>query len=542
MKKKFKRFYNPKIILSFIFLLALVLRFYHLGTNPPSPYWEEAALGYDAYSILKTGKDFHGNKFPLIAFESFGDYKPSLYFYATVPTVAVFGLNTFAVRFPSAFFGSLTVLLIYFLVKQFFPKTKESLALISSFLLAISPWHLQLSRVGFEANLGLFLVVLGAWLFLKGLRKPVWLIPAVVSWALSLYAYHANRVFIPLLGLALGLFFLKKLLQKKQKSLIALVIFILLCLPLAIRLNDSAIKQRFLETSAFATLDPIIKSNQLIKADGEGQLARFIHHRFWHYKDIFIDHYLDHFTFDFLFLSGDTNPRHSTQLVGSLYLIQLPLLLWGLLSAFKKKDKQILPLIIWFLLAPIPAGLTKATPHALRSLPMLIPLTIISAYGLAELIKFRKKIVFSVVIVFVFIILAFEFNRYLFIYHKNYPQEYSFYWQYGYKEMIDYVSKNQEKYDNIFITRKLGRPSIYYWFYNQTDPQKVQALNNIVKKDQGEYLQFNNIFFGDLSPSTTANKSNLVVISPDQELPEETVLLKEIKDLNQRPVFKIYEI
>jgi len=533
-----------------IFLLALVLRFYHLDTNPPSPYWEEAAIGYDAYSILKTGKDFHGNKFPLIAFESFGDYKPSLYFYATVPAVAVLGLNTFAVRFPSAFFGSLTILLIYFLVKQLFPKpaspsqggTKQNLALISSFFLAISPWHLQLSRVGFEANLGLFLVVLGAWLFLKSLRKPVWLIPAVSSWALSLYTYHANRIFIPLLGLAFGLFFLKKLLQKKQKSLITLVIFILLCLPLAIRLNDSAIKQRFLETSAFSTLDPIIKSNQLIKADGGGKLARFVHHRFWHYKDIFIDHYLDHFTFDFLFLSGDTNPRHSTQLVGSLYLIQLPLLLWGLLSAFRKKDKKILPLIIWLLLAPIPAGLTKATPHALRSLPMIIPLTIISAYGLAELIKSRKKVVFSLAVVFVFIILAFEFNRYLFIYHKNYPAAYSSHWQYGYKEMIDYVGKNQEKYDNIFITRELGRPSIYYWFYTQTDPREVQQLNNKVSKDQGEYLQFNNIFFGDLSPSTATNKPNLVVISPDQELLEKGALLKEIKDLNQQTAFKIYEI
>ena len=88
-----------------VLILAAVLRFYHLDSNPPSPYWEEAALGYDAYSILKTGKDFHGHSWPLIAFESFGDYKPSLYFYATVPSVAIFGLNTFAVRFPSAFFS-----------------------------------------------------------------------------------------------------------------------------------------------------------------------------------------------------------------------------------------------------------------------------------------------------------------------------------------------------------------------------------------------------------------------------------------------------
>ena len=111
-----------KALFFIIFVLAVFLRFYKLSSNPPSLYWEEAALGYDAYSILKTGKDFHGNKFPLVAFESFGDWKPSLYFYTLVPSIALFGLNEFAVRFPSAFFGSLTVLLTYFLVKSYLLK------------------------------------------------------------------------------------------------------------------------------------------------------------------------------------------------------------------------------------------------------------------------------------------------------------------------------------------------------------------------------------------------------------------------------------
>ena len=221
MKLKINKKSKPVIlVLVLILILAFRLRFYNLGSNPPSPYWEEAAIGYDAYSILKTGKDFHGNSWPLIAFESFGDYKPSFYFYATVPSIAIFGLNTFAVRFPSLFFGSLTILLIYLLVKQFFKNS--TVALGSALFLAISPWHIQFSRAGFEANLGLFLVVLGAWLFLKGIKKKIWLFPAVLSWALSLYTYHANRIFIPLLGLAWGLYFLKKLIKRvadrKDKS------------------------------------------------------------------------------------------------------------------------------------------------------------------------------------------------------------------------------------------------------------------------------------------------------------------------------------
>ena len=181
---------NHKILLLLVLVLTVLLRFYNISSNPPSLYWEEAALGYDAYSILRTGKDFHGSPWPLVAFESFGDYKPSMYFYATVPFVSLFKLTPLAVRFPSALFGSLTVLLIFLLTKEFFKK--PTIPLLSALFLSLSPWHLQLSRVGFEANLGLFFVALGAWLFKKGLKKPILMIISVISLALSMYTYHSS--------------------------------------------------------------------------------------------------------------------------------------------------------------------------------------------------------------------------------------------------------------------------------------------------------------------------------------------------------------
>lgn len=442
-----------------VLILAAVLRFYHLGSNPPSPYWEEAAIGYDAYSILKTGKDFHGNSWPLVAFESFGDYKPSLYFYAAVPSVAIFGLNTFAVRFPSALFGTLTVLLVYLLIKE------RRLALVAALLLAISPWHLQLSRAGFEANLGLFLLVLG-----------VFWSPAL---ALSMYAYHANRILAPLLFLVLAA---TGRIKKFWKNSLVLLVLIL---PILWQFNSPVIRQRFSETSAFATLEPIIKSNQLIAADGGGTIARLVHHRYWQYSQIFLTNYFNHFSFNYLFLQGDSNPRHSIQTVGGLYLIQLPFLLYGLLLSLKKRTKTDLMLLAWLFLAPIPAALTLASPHALRSLSMLIPLTIFTAKGV---LRFKKIF---------FIILILEFSRYLYLYHQVYPNQWASQWQSGYQEMVQYVDANQEKYDQVYITRALGRPSIYYWFYTQTDPRLVQALNSSVPKDQGEYLEFGKIKFQD---------------------------------------------
>ena len=102
-----------------VILLAAVLRFYQLGQNPPSLDWDETAHGYNAYSILKTGRDEYGYKFPLY-FRSFDDYKPPIYTYLVVPAVAIFGLNDFAVRFPSAFLGVLAVLFTYLMVKELF--------------------------------------------------------------------------------------------------------------------------------------------------------------------------------------------------------------------------------------------------------------------------------------------------------------------------------------------------------------------------------------------------------------------------------------
>jgi 4-amino-4-deoxy-L-arabinose transferase-like glycosyltransferase len=169
-----------------ITLLAGFLRIYKIAEIPPALSWDEVSIGYNAYSILKTGRDEHQKFLPVDTFVAYGDYKPPLAVYITVPFVAMFGLNELAVRLPSAFFGTFTVLLTYFFVRSLFraedseirvrSKSKNlastsmgwqaSLALISTLILAISPWHINLSRAGFEANIALFLVLLGIYLFL----------------------------------------------------------------------------------------------------------------------------------------------------------------------------------------------------------------------------------------------------------------------------------------------------------------------------------------------------------------------------------------
>src|SRR5438270_5115493 len=107
-----------KFLLIGIILLALLLRFIALGNNPPSLTWDEAAWGYNAYSLGIDGKDEFGRFLPVDFLESFGDFKPPVYAYLDVLPVKIFGLTEFATRFPSALFGVLTVLITYVLTKE----------------------------------------------------------------------------------------------------------------------------------------------------------------------------------------------------------------------------------------------------------------------------------------------------------------------------------------------------------------------------------------------------------------------------------------
>src|SRR5258708_10985045 len=201
-------------ILVGIIVLAFVLRFLHLNSYPALNA-DEASIGYDAYSLLQTGKDQHGNSWP-IDFQSFNDYKPGLYVYIVMPFVKVFGLNEWAVRIPNALIGVASVYVVYLLVKELFRRDKQSFAifdgkelfaLLSALFLAISPWHIQFSRGGWEANVATFLVMLGILFFAKyfnsSKKNILYLVSSVCAFVLSMYCYQATRVVTPFLGIGL---------------------------------------------------------------------------------------------------------------------------------------------------------------------------------------------------------------------------------------------------------------------------------------------------------------------------------------------------
>ena len=160
-------FLNKNRILFFIILLAAFLRLWNLGNVPPSASMDEASIGYNAYSVLKTGRDEYG-EFPLISQRSYDDWRRSTYLFLVIPFIAIFDLNIIAVRLPAIILSILTVLATYYIVLNLFSKRSNFsylVAILSSFLLAINPWHIYISRLGHESNACLAFLVFGVLFF-----------------------------------------------------------------------------------------------------------------------------------------------------------------------------------------------------------------------------------------------------------------------------------------------------------------------------------------------------------------------------------------
>jgi 4-amino-4-deoxy-L-arabinose transferase-like glycosyltransferase len=513
--------------------LMLFLRFFHFNQSPPSPYWEEVALAYDAYSIAQTAKDHHGNFLPLVAFESFGDFKPSLYFYLAVPFIKIFGLNVLAIRLPTVLSSIAIIFGIAFLAKNLFQnfylkndsKAANFIFYLALFLASLSPWLLTFSRSAWESTVATALILWGSnfWLCFMIKNKSKWAILAVIFLVLSTYAYHAARITAPLVGLALMLAYLKKksfFALKKPLNLPALLIAMLLAVglfwPVGQALLEKTGQQRIAETSIFSDITIIEKSNQLKAEHHNSLFSRIIYHRYLLFAEEAAANFLDHFNFTYLFVSGDHNPRHSIQTFGEFYYFDLLFFAAALVFCFRHKNR-----ITWFLFfglcaAILPAAFTQATPHALRTLAALPIFLVFLSFGVWQFLQVfknakQKKIVLCSIVVIYLLFAASFFYQLIYVYPNRYKSE----WQFGYEEMIKKLLLIENNYEKIYITREQGRPAMYYFFYAQVDPILVQAFAPQAKKDQGEFLNFSNIEFIDKSDQIDLTKKDLIISSPN---------------------------
>ena len=536
---------NRKLFkLVLILLLALSLRLFNFGKNPPSLSEDEASLGYNSYTILTAGKGEHGEVFPLDKFIAFGDYKPPGYIYAAVPSIAVFGLNEIGVRLPSLISGVLLSLVAYLLVIEMFGN--PSIALLSAFLIAVSPWSIQFSRAAFESNLAALLNATAVLFFIKSRKKGFFLPLSVILFILAFYTFNANRIISPILLFTLELLFLKDFIKNIKWIIISVFIGIIMLLPSYSFLSSRESKVRFQEVSIFSyDIDKLKLSNERISTDGNSIIGKIFHNRRLVFSLDFLKHYTDNFDPKFLFLRGDGNQRLSVPGIGEMFVWEIIFYTIGIFYLLRNPNRNNLLLLLWFLIVPLPAGTAKETPHALRIASILPVPQIFSALGIWQVSLFirksypRIKIYFPLLLLPVFI---FNFYYYLHNYFVHYPVEFSRAWQYGYKEMTQKIKERENNYDHVLVSRSGGRSYIYFLFYNGY-PVSDYLRNRIATRDWWglwDVASFGKYYF-DLKYRSELKGKILVAEGADELVSGEKVL-DTISYPKGDPAYKIVEI
>ena len=460
-----------------ILAVATFLRIYQLDLSPPSLFGDELDVGYQAYSLLKTGQDLQGNTWPILI-QSLSEYRAPLFIYSDIPFVAIFGLNEWGVRLAAAFWGVLGVWGIYLLVRKIFNEQSsrwraERLALLSALFLAISPWHIHYSRAGFEVTMLLAFLIFATHFFLKGLEKKYFLIISIIFFALTPYIYSTAVVFMPLL---LGLLAIlnRQYLRKHLKSTLpaAICLFIILT-PFAIQTITGAAGNRFNLISIFSNKDLQEKVTLLQQREALPLgMERVFHNKPAVILQNFTTNYMRAFSPEFLFLNGDPNSRHSIHEMGQMYFFESILLLFSFWVIFNVKLTNGRKLILgWLFIAPIPASLTyDGGFHASRNFLMLVPLMILLSLGANFLIDniYNKKL--KQVLILIIIFATFNFTFYLHRYFIDYPFESSRAWHFGFKEAMHYVDQNDKEYDRVLINNTYEPSLIRFLFWTGYNP------------------------------------------------------------------------
>ena len=475
---------KTKLFLLAILIIASLLRLWKINEVPVSLFGDELDVGYHAYSILKTGRDYSGNFLP-IHFQSLAEWRTPLYLYSAVPTVALFGISPLGVRLPAAFFGVLGIWALFLLIKEL--TKNEVIALVSSAVLTFSPWHIQYSRAAFEVTELLVFLLFGLYFFLKALKESRYLWLSVLFLTFTPWIYSTAKLFTPVLMLFLFLVWRKEIMKFARKDITkAAVTGLVIGIPIVFSTLFSGGMQRAGHLSVFT--DPTRETEvgvvrqrdaRMRGETGEGLQPtisdKLTHNKVTFWTEAIVGNYFQAFSTEFLFVKGDLNLRHSIDGVGQFYWIEAFALLMGvILFLTKYKDRRTkFFLAFWILFGAVPSAITRdGGRHATRLILILPPLVYLTALGLVEgmkLIKIPFRKLAAIAYLGIWIL---EFGFYQHNYWIHNPWDSERWWHAGFKESIQKIKEVDKDYDRVIISMA-GEPAwIFFAGWYQYPPDK----------------------------------------------------------------------
>lgn len=508
----FKAFHSQNTsILAFTIILvfSIFLRFYQLGNVPGSLNRDEASLGYTAYSILQTGMEEHGVSWP-IQIESFGDWKLPGYIYTLIPFIAVFGLEDWVVRLPSALSGVGISVVSYFFMnliltsKHFFysspmnTKKARIISLLTFLLVSISPWAVHFSHVAYEAHLALFFFLLGNICFFSAQKTPWYFPVSAFFFGLTLFTYHSYQVFSPLMGLYL-LFWQKNALVEKWKNsqnsrnsmVVSAIIVAVFGAVLLLSGSNTANTTKFSGLSIFSPSGYELQqvNQRILFSDMNSFLAKIYANKLVAPIFQFQNNVLKLFSPEFFFLSGGNNRSHNITGIGNFYPLSAVFLMIALLLSYVEKKPWQKFLLIWVVFAMIAPVITFESNHTTRFSPGFLPLTYLTAYGLFYFVSYvgkntyflKKFLMMGILIWGVYTIFHF-----LITYFVLFPKRDIDGWAWQYKKIAYLADAVSNEYDEIYMQGETSSPYIFLLYYLKIDPKTLnQDLEFYPPTDEG---------------------------------------------------------
>lgn len=527
-----------KIILLSIIALAFFLRIFQIQSSPPSLNWDEAALGYNSYSLLKTGKDEYGNRFPLLL-RSFDDYKPPIYSYFSIPLIYVFGLNELGVRLLSVISGTISVLLIYLIAKEVF---NRKVGIFSSLLFALQPWSIHYSRMALEATVALPITLSAIYFFLKAKseKKVKYVYLTLITTIISSYAYYSNRaLFLPIV--IFTLVYNRKILKDKGAKLTSVLIILLLSAPTIAMMVKGEGLARFNNTSIFSLLDNFSGSYFSLTDNTLFFLTKSVFAR-----------YLSYFSPTNLFVRGTPEPIQKIFGYSVFYPIEFLFYASGLYYLARRYKKYWI-FLAFLLFLPTPAAITWNWFSPVRVLPYFALMSIVFAYGATKLFQLASKWSAKTAIVGLFGIVIIYLNSFAGLLTSQYlylPYAEKGDWQFGFREIMNEIKPYYENYDQVIFETGHAQPHIFTLFYLGYDPAQYHkdigcpTCVDIPRTnwDLGNF-KFRKIYFPD-----DRNLKNTLFIGSEYNLPTNDLesaknanKIKDLYDLHGEFVARIVE-
>ena len=470
-----KESYILKLLLFTIILISFGSRFIGLSKVPQGMHRDEVSIGYNAFSIAKTAKDEFARPFPFI-FESLGDFKLPTVIYTDVPFMGIFGLSDFWVRFPTALFGALTPIALFFLSKELFG---PRIGFLSAISLAISPWHVLFSRAANETTIATFVAVVATFFLIKLVSKwtKTRLILCLVFFVIAIFTYRTQFIFTPLILTSISAINFRTILKwnSKQKamSFFALAILAMSWLFVVNATGSTRVKDVGLQNSG----EIIVNLKQQISQDLDEKpiITRIFHNKAIEAGKLFTRNYVAHFDFTYLFFTGDLKSTpNSTPYMGHLLLIDLPFLIMGLIGILYITGRNRSFPLLWVGAAPVASAFTVDTPSAMRNLISSVGFAMIIGIGISLVLdKFGKRYSTSVVLLIIAVYLAnYVYFLHLFVNHKRMfsPWERDA----GMEEMVRFVNRESGKYEKIVFGSYMDL-YVFLLYFGKVDPAYIQA-------------------------------------------------------------------